>query len=340
MGLALVAAVRGYKLVFTITDKQSKEKVDLLKALGAEVIVCPTAVEPDDPRSYYSVAKKLAREIPNSYYPNQYDNPMNPEAHYLTTGPEIWEDSEGKITHFVCGMGTGGTISGVGRYLKEKNPDVKIIGVDPVGSLYYEFVKTGKIGKARTYVVEGIGEDIFPSTMDFSVLDDVIQVNDEECFVVARRLVKQEGIFTGGSGGGCISGALRLAKDLSASDLVVAFLPRYRNALPQQGVQRRMDARARLRGSGNDVDRGRRDPLQEEKWQGSRVGDRPAVSNGVSRAEDHAGAGYFADSGVRRELAHRHDLRGSNFKSGAARQGSAQAGGARSDEQADAHDSE
>jgi cystathionine beta-synthase len=198
IGLALVGAVRGYKLVFTITDKQSKEKVDLLKALGAEVIVCPTAVEPDDPRSYYSVAKKLARDIPNSFYPNQYENPMNPEAHYQTTGPEIWEDSEGKITHFVCGMGTGGTISGVGRYLKEKNPDVKIIGVDPIGSLYYEFAKTGNVGVAKTYVVEGIGEDIFPSTMNFKILDDVVQVNDQECFIWARRLVKQEGIFTGG----------------------------------------------------------------------------------------------------------------------------------------------
>jgi cystathionine beta-synthase len=160
MGLALVAVVRGYKVVFTITDKQSREKIDLLKAFGAEVIVCPTAVEPDDPRSYYSVAKKLAREIPNSFYPNQYENPMNPEAHYRTTGPEIWNDTEGKITHFVCGMGTGGTISGVGRYLKEQNPKVKIIGVDPYGSLYYEYAKTGKIGKALTYVVEGIGEDI------------------------------------------------------------------------------------------------------------------------------------------------------------------------------------
>jgi cystathionine beta-synthase len=144
MGLALVAAVRGYKCVFTTTDKQSKEKVDLLKALGAEVIVCPTAVEPEDPRSYYSVARKLSREVPNSYYPNQYDNPLNPEAHYLTTGPEIWEDSEGKITHFVCGMGTGGTTSGVGKYLKEKNPNVKVIGVDPEGSLYYDFHKTGQ----------------------------------------------------------------------------------------------------------------------------------------------------------------------------------------------------
>src|ERR1700691_4260507 len=183
MGLALVAAVRGYKMVFTITDKQSKEKIDLLKALGAEVIVCPTAVEPDDPRSYYSVAKKLASEIPNSFYPNQYENPMNPEAHYRTTGPEIWEDSEGKITHFVCGMGTGGTISGVGRYLKEKNPEVQVIGVDPIGSLYYEYAKTGKVGKSKTYVVEGIGEDIFSATMDFHPVDDVAQVHDQECFV-------------------------------------------------------------------------------------------------------------------------------------------------------------
>ncbi len=225
MGLALVAAVRGYKCVFTTTDKQSKEKVDLLKALGAEVIVCPTAVEPEDPRSYYSVAKKLAREIPNSYYPNQYANAMNPEAHYLTTGPEIWDDSEGKITHFVCGLGTGGTISGAGKYLKEKNPAAKIVGVDPYGSLYYDFVKTGQTIKAKTYVVEGIGEDFFPTTMDLKILDDVIQVNDEECFVIARRLAKLEGIFTGGSGGGCLSGALRLAKDLGPNDFVVALLP-------------------------------------------------------------------------------------------------------------------
>jgi cystathionine beta-synthase len=225
MGLALVAAVRGYKCVFTTTDKQSKEKVDLLKALGAEVIVCPTAVEPEDPRSYYSVAKKLAREIPNSYYPNQYDNPTNPAAHYATTGPEIWEDSEGKITHFVCGMGTGGTISGVGKYLKEKNPKIQIVGVDPEGSLYYDFHKTGKVTKARTYVVEGIGEDFFPTTMHMNILDDVIQVNDEECFVAARRLAKLEGIFTGGSGGGCLSGALRLAKTLGPEAFIVALMP-------------------------------------------------------------------------------------------------------------------
>ena len=225
MGLALVAAVRGYKVVFTITDKQSREKIDLLKAFGAEVIVCPTAVEPEDPRSYYSVAKKLAREIPNSYYPNQYDNPMNPEAHYRTTGPEIWEDTEGKITHFIAGIGTGGTISGAGKYLKEQNPQVQIIGVDPFGSLYYDFVKTGKTGKARTYVVEGIGEDFFPSTMNLKILDDCLQVNDEECFVWARRLAKQEGIFTGGSGGGCISAALRVAREAKKGDVIVALLP-------------------------------------------------------------------------------------------------------------------
>src|SRR5437016_5828882 len=194
MGLALVAAVRGYKCVFTTTDKQSKEKIDLLKALGAEVIVCPTAVEPEDPRSYYSVAKKLAREIPNSYYPNQYENPMNPEAHYRSTGPEIWEDSEGKITHFVCGMGTGGTISGVGRYLKEKNPQIKVIGVDPIGSLYYAYAKTGKVVKAKTYVVEGLGEDFFATTMNLKILDDIIQVTDRECFLVSRNLAKSEGI--------------------------------------------------------------------------------------------------------------------------------------------------
>jgi len=225
MGLALVAAVRGYKVVFTITDKQSREKIDLLKALGAEVIVCPTAVEPEDPRSYYSVAKKLAKEIPNSFYPNQYENPDNPRAHYESTGPEIWEDTEGKITHFVCGMGTGGTISGVGKFLKEKNPSVRVVGVDPIGSLYYDYFKNKRLIKATTYVVQGIGEDILPGTMDFSFLDDVLQVTDEECFVVARRLARMEGIFTGGSCGGCVSGALRIARALKPTDLVVAFLP-------------------------------------------------------------------------------------------------------------------
>ena len=215
------------------------------------------------------MAKKLARDIPNSFYPNQYDNPMNPEAHYRTTGPEIWEDSEGKITHFVCGMGTGGTISGVGRYLKEKNPNVKIIGVDPIGSLYYDFRKTGKVGKAKTYVVEGIGEDIFPSTMNFKILDDVVQVNDQECFVWARRLVKQEGIFTGGSGGGCVSGALRVAKALPKG-FRRGVSAGYGHALPEQSVQRRVDARARLRGFRSAAHGRGRGERQAQDGQGAR----------------------------------------------------------------------
>ncbi len=225
MGLALVAAIRGYKLIFTITDKQSREKINLLKALGAEVIVCPTAVAPDDPRSYYSVAKKLAREIPNSYYPNQYDNPMNPEAHYRTTGPEIWEDSGGKVTHLVAGMGTGGTICGISRYLKEKNPKVRVVGADPIGSLYHEFFHTGKIGEAKTYKVEGIGEDIFPSTMDFSKVDDVHQVTDKECFLWTRKLLRYEGLFAGGSTGAPLAVAMKIGADLPADAMVVIVAP-------------------------------------------------------------------------------------------------------------------
>jgi cystathionine beta-synthase len=225
MGLALVAAVRGYKCIFTTTDKQSQEKINLLKSLGAEVIVCPTAVEPDDPRSYYSIAKKLAREIPNSYYPNQYDNPDNTLAHYLTTGPEIWQDTGGTITHFVAGMGTGGTISGIGKYLKEQNPNVRVIGVDPVGSLYHEYFHKGTVGKAHTYVVEGIGEDIFPSTMHFDVVDDVLQVTDRDCFLTARRLARQEGIFSGGSAGAAVWGGLELARDLDVDATVVILIP-------------------------------------------------------------------------------------------------------------------
>src|SRR2546425_2373081 len=225
MGLAIAAVVKGYKCVFTTTDKQSKEKIDALKAFGAEVIVCPTNVDPEDPRSYYSVSSRLEREMPNAWEANQYDNLSNTAAHYEQTGPEIWDQTDGAVTHLVCGVGTGGTISGVGRYLKEKNPSVKIVGVDPYGSLYYDFFKTGKTIKGKTYVVEGIGEDFFPTTMNLKILDDIIQVIVEECFVFARRLAKMEGLFTGGSGGGCISGALRLAKELGPNDFVVALLP-------------------------------------------------------------------------------------------------------------------
>jgi len=225
MGLALVAAVRGYKVVFTINDKQSKEKIDLLKALGALVIVCPTAVDPDDPRHYHQVARKLATEIPNSYYTDQYSNPDNIRAHYLTTGPEIWEDSEGRVTHFVCGLGTGGTVTGVARFLKEKNPRVQIVGVDPVGSIYYDYFKHKRKVKGSTYVVQGIGGDCLHETLDFSLLDDVVQVTDEECFVWTRRLARQEGIFAGGSCGGAVSAGLKVARAAPPDSFVVVFVP-------------------------------------------------------------------------------------------------------------------
>lgn len=225
IGLALAAAIRGYRIIFTIPDKQSREKIDMLKAYGAEVIVCPTAVEPDDPRSYYSVAKRLNQELPNSYYPDQYSNPVNPETHYQTTGPEIWEQTSGKIDYLVAGIGTGGTISGVGKFLKEKKSTIKIIGVDPVGSLYYEYFKTGKLGQAHTYKVEGIGEDFLPKTMDFSVVDDVVQVTDQESFLMARRVTREEGIFVGGSGGSVVFAALKIAKNLPREATVVVSIP-------------------------------------------------------------------------------------------------------------------
>ena len=225
IGLALVAAQRGYKLIFTITDKQSREKIDFLKALGADVIVCPTNVDPEDPRSYYSVAKKLAADIPNAYYPNQYDNPTNPEAHYRTTGPEIWRDTEGQITHFVAGLGTGGTVSGTAKYLKEKNRKIKIIGADPIGSLYYDKIKYNRIGKAMPYVVEGIGEDIFPSTANLKIIDECLQVTDKDSFLTTRRLARIEGLFCGGSAGSAVWAGLEYAKKLKSSDMMVILLP-------------------------------------------------------------------------------------------------------------------
>lgn len=229
MGLALTAAVKGYNCIFTTTDKQSQEKIDLLRALGAEVRVCPTNVEPDDPESYYSVAKRLSREIPNSYYPNQYDNLSNTKAHYKTTGPEIWEQTEGKITHYVAGMGTGGTITGTARYLKEKNPGIKIVGVDSVGSIYKKFFETREFDKdeIKPYLTEGIGEDIIPENVDFDIIDAVVQVDDKNAFLMTRELAEKEGLFIGGSCGAAVYGALQYAKDeqLGEDDLMVVILP-------------------------------------------------------------------------------------------------------------------
>jgi cystathionine beta-synthase len=212
MGLALGAAIKGYKCVFVMPDKMSEEKMSSLRAFGARVVVCPTAVEPDDPRSYYSVAERIAEETPGGFLANQYQNPSNPKAHELTTGPEIWEQTNGEVDVFVSAAGTGGTITGTARYLKEKNPDVKILAVDPIGSIYYDFFKTGKITEASTYLVEGFGEDILPGTMDFDVVDEVVRVSDKECFSTTRRLVREEGIYTGGSSGGALAGAIKYAE--------------------------------------------------------------------------------------------------------------------------------
>lgn len=229
MGLALAAVIKGYKCIFTTTDKQSKSKVDLLRALGAEVRVCPTDVEPDDPRSYYSVAKRLSEEIPNSYYPNQYDNPSNAQAHYETTGPEIWEQTEGRITHYVAGMGTGGTISGTSRYLKEQNEDIVTVGVDSDGSVYKHYFDTGEFekGEIHPYLTEGIGEDIIPKNMDFDLIDEVVQVNDKNAFLTTRELAQKEGLFVGGSCGAAVYGALEYARnnDFGEDDTMVIILP-------------------------------------------------------------------------------------------------------------------
>ncbi|MBS1747723.1 MAG: pyridoxal-phosphate dependent enzyme [Bacteroidetes bacterium] len=225
MGLALAACVKGYRCIFTTTDKQSKEKMDILKAVGAEVIVCPTNVEPDDPRSYYSVARRLAKEIPNSYFFNQYDNLANRQAHYETTGPEIWEQTEGKITHLVCTAGTGGTVTGTAMFLKEKNPDIQVWAIDVFGSLLTKYFNTGEVdmNEVHPYISEGFGEDFVPANYDMSVIDYFEQVTDKDGAVMARRIAKEEGIFIGYSAGSCLQGLMQLKNRLKKDDLVVCI---------------------------------------------------------------------------------------------------------------------
>jgi len=225
MGLAITACVKGYKCIFTTTDKQSKEKADILKALGAEVIVCPTNVEPEDPRSYYSVARRLAKEIPNSYFCNQYDNLANRLAHYETTGPEIWQQTDGKITHLVCTAGTGGTITGVAMYLKEKNPNIQVWAIDVYGSLLTKYYRTGEVDmtEVHPYISEGFGEDFVPQNYNMSVIDHFEQVTDKAGAIMARKLAKEEGIFCGYSAGSCVQGLMQLKNRLKRNDLVVCI---------------------------------------------------------------------------------------------------------------------
>jgi cystathionine beta-synthase len=223
--LAMIAAIKGYKTVFIMPDKMSQEKIATLRAFGAKVVVCPTAVEPDDPRSYYQVAKRIAEETPNCFYANQYHNPSNPNAHYVSTGPEIWEQCGHELDVFVAGMGTGGTVSGTGKFLKQKKPDMKMVGVDPVGSLYYDFVKSGRVTKPFSYKVEGIGEDFFPSTMNLKIIDEIVRVDDKECFLMTRDLVRLEGLFVGGSGGAAVAGAIKYARASGRKENILVLMP-------------------------------------------------------------------------------------------------------------------
>lgn len=225
MGLAIAAIMKGYKCIFTSTDKQSKEKFDALRALGAEVIVCPTDVDPEDPRSYYSVSSRLEKETPNSWKPNQYDNPSNAQAHYESTGPEIWDQTDGKITHLVVGVGTGGTISGTARFLKEKNPNIQVLGIDTYGSVFKKYKETGEFDKNEiyAYVTEGIGEDFLPENVDFNLIDHFEKVTDKDAAIYTRKIAKEEGIFAGNSAGSAMAGLIQMKDRFKEGDVVVVI---------------------------------------------------------------------------------------------------------------------
>ena len=302
MGLAIAAVVKGYKCVFTTTDKQSKEKIDALKAFGAEVIICPTNVDPEDPRSYYSVSSRLAEEIPNSWKANQYDNLSNTAAHYEQTGPEIWEQTDGRVTHLVVGVGTGGTVTGVGRYLKERNPKIKVWGIDTYGSVFKKYKETGIFDKHEIYpyITEGIGEDFLPRNVDFGVIDHFEKVTDKDAALMTRRLAREEGIFAGNSAGSAMAGLLQLKDHFHEGRPRRRDLPRPRLALSRQDVQRRLDAREGLH--------------REDRHDGARSGRRRPVGRAVLARVQRAGragdsrdvrARLLADLGDARQAARR-----------------------------------
>ena len=266
VGLAMVAAARGYRCIFVMADKQSPEKIQLLRALGAEVVVCPTDVEPEDPRSYYSVSRRLAEETPNAFNPNQYANQANPATHYATTGPEIWEQVGEDLDYLVVGVGTGGTVTGVGRYLKEQKPEIQIVGADPEGSIY--------TGDVHSYLIEGVGEDFWPTTFDRSVVDRWVQVSDRDAFLCARRVAAVEGILIGGSGGMAVQAALDVASELTPDKTVLVILPGRRPAVPLEGLRRRLDALARPARPSRPAAHGRRSHAREVERQPRRAVDR------------------------------------------------------------------